>query len=335
MTKLDEIATAALSANCPRCGYDQRGVITTWCNECPINGICTECGLGFAWADLLNPRLAIPEWCVESQKSMLAFPLRALRTLFRTITPWRMWRDLHMTHPPQWRRVAAYFLLLALVLYIAAAISLGFRCVADLNIYRTGQIFGGNPAAITATATPFHVFLHGCIAPLSSKPIATANIGGRTITQNGTTLTFGAATWMLPSPRSYVLQVLDRSWPVAIVALAMPLCCAMAFAALPISRKRAKVRSVHILRAMAYSYALVWIAAVLWLFAGWRSSPMVSAIAALYTAASPLLFISFWWSTARLYLRMQHGLAVALSVTIIGMLLPITIAGAIWVAMTD
>src|SRR5688500_9379942 len=87
---------------CPRCGYDQRGVIAAWSGECPLHGTCAECGLEFAWAELLNPKLFVPDWCVESQKGLAALPVRAVRTLTRTITPWRMWREIRMTHPVRW-----------------------------------------------------------------------------------------------------------------------------------------------------------------------------------------------------------------------------------------
>ena len=256
----------------------------------------------------------------------------------RTVTPWRMWRDIRMTHPVRWGRIVAYFVLLALALYVMAAISLGMRCVADLDMTLKGAFFGGNPVKIATTATRWQAFLHGSLTPYSTRPIATVTMGGSTVTQGGTTLTFGAATWTLGSPRTYVSGMIEHQWPIAAVAVAIPLSCALAFAALPISRKRAKVRWVHVPRAMAYAYGLVWIAASLFMLASWHIvSPRVGIgflgmIAFIYVMTSPIVLIAFWWATARLYLRMQHGLAVAVSVTLIGMLLPVTVAGAIWIA---
>ena len=30
---------------CPRCGYDQRGMVESWTLQCPLTGECAECGL--------------------------------------------------------------------------------------------------------------------------------------------------------------------------------------------------------------------------------------------------------------------------------------------------
>ena len=37
--------------DCPRCGYDLSGEIATWTEACPVRGLCTECGLEFAWGE--------------------------------------------------------------------------------------------------------------------------------------------------------------------------------------------------------------------------------------------------------------------------------------------
>ena len=54
---LTEIVTKAA---CPRCGYDLRGALETWKRKCPINGVCTECGLKFEWGELLCERRNVP-----------------------------------------------------------------------------------------------------------------------------------------------------------------------------------------------------------------------------------------------------------------------------------
>lgn len=120
-------------------------------------------------------------------------------------------------------------------------------------------------------------------------------------------------------------------WTPMVLVAVIPLSCTVAFAALPISRRRAKVRWAHLVRAMLYSYAFVWIAAWLSLIAGVWDSRALDTITSLYWMAAPLLLISFWWCAARFYLRMSHGLAVAISVTVIGILLPTAVGGAIWV----
>ncbi|MFB3103994.1 MAG: hypothetical protein ACE1ZA_03615, partial [Pseudomonadales bacterium] len=53
------------TARCPRCGYDLRGAIGTWADQCPLHGTCAECGLQFVWAEVLHPEKFEPQWCVE------------------------------------------------------------------------------------------------------------------------------------------------------------------------------------------------------------------------------------------------------------------------------
>ncbi|MCZ6834720.1 MAG: hypothetical protein O7G85_03005, partial [Planctomycetota bacterium] len=36
------------------CGYDLRGTMGDWTNACPLRGVCSECGLGFDWADMIG-----------------------------------------------------------------------------------------------------------------------------------------------------------------------------------------------------------------------------------------------------------------------------------------
>ena len=46
--------------SCPRCGYDLAGVVESWNHaeslSCPLNGTCSECGLGFEWADVFRSK---------------------------------------------------------------------------------------------------------------------------------------------------------------------------------------------------------------------------------------------------------------------------------------
>lgn len=75
---------------CPRCGYDQQGVIDSWTRSCPLRGICSECGLEFAWRDLLDPRFKIKPWFFEHalRRHVRSF----MYTLWRAVRPWSFWR---------------------------------------------------------------------------------------------------------------------------------------------------------------------------------------------------------------------------------------------------
>ncbi|MFO0856821.1 MAG: hypothetical protein U0640_05615 [Phycisphaerales bacterium] len=82
---------AANSVVCPRCGYDLRGQVDTWRvplatqadvvrfesgevlesevgAKCPVEGTCSECGLGFEWKYVFRPELAGPGWFVETRR---------------------------------------------------------------------------------------------------------------------------------------------------------------------------------------------------------------------------------------------------------------------------
>lgn len=88
---------------CPRCGYDQRGIIAQWTDACPLQGTCTECGLQYEWLDLLKP------WCVENASSQYRLVRRMIGTFVRSVlAPWRFWREIRITHEHRWRHMAAY-----------------------------------------------------------------------------------------------------------------------------------------------------------------------------------------------------------------------------------
>lgn len=282
------------------------------------------------WAELLNPKLFVPDWCVESQKSIVGLPWRAGRTIVRTILPWRMWRGIRMTHPVRWGRLCAYLAFLLACLYVVFAISLGLYCVQETN-YMT-RSYALNWGAATSSATPWQVFVHACATPLSTKPTATITLGGRP----GAVGAAPPITFSLNSPSGRIFDLFMSIRAPVLLLLAIPLCCALAFAALPISRRRAKVRWIHLARAMLYCYGLVWIAVVVSLIAAtWRPYAVgwtfPQFIAGLFWLASPVLLIVFWWCAATLYLRMQHGFFVALSVSIIGVLTPVALTGSVWV----
>jgi len=107
--------------SCPRCGYVQSGEIATWSEKCPLDGVRSECGLEFAWANVLNPRLVLPQWSFEHATNRT---LRAwTATVYRATIPWKLWSQLRMEYPINWGRLillaifgapAAHFFVLSL-----------------------------------------------------------------------------------------------------------------------------------------------------------------------------------------------------------------------------
>jgi hypothetical protein len=93
------IATASVDdVRCPRCGYDQRGVMTGWVEACPLEGTCSECGLRYRWSEVLRPELFEPLWCVEFVERTRKVPRACLVTYLRSFWPWKFWSRLGMSH---------------------------------------------------------------------------------------------------------------------------------------------------------------------------------------------------------------------------------------------
>ena len=117
-------------SQCPRCGYDQRGVVATWTDCCPLYGTCSECGLQFNWANVIVPDKFEPPWCVEFAPRLLGLPRAAVKTFFISFWPWTFWSRLQMSQQVRWRRLAlyAFFLLFPLLLcYVITQAALAAR----------------------------------------------------------------------------------------------------------------------------------------------------------------------------------------------------------------
>ncbi len=103
-------------ARCPRCGYDLRGAIGTWTEQCPLQGTCAECGLQFSWAEVLHPEKFEPRWCVEFAPGMRRIIQASASTFIRSFWPLGFWRALKMSMPIRWRRLVMYIAILCLSL---------------------------------------------------------------------------------------------------------------------------------------------------------------------------------------------------------------------------
>ncbi len=108
------------AARCPRCGYDQRGVMAQWTESCALEGRCAECGLDYRWAELLVPEKFEPLWCVEFARGRCKVLRSCFGTLWRALWPWRFWKQLNMSHDVRWLRLAV------LVLFMVALFGLAY-----------------------------------------------------------------------------------------------------------------------------------------------------------------------------------------------------------------
>ncbi len=100
---------------CPKCGYDQSGEIATWTTQCPLQGTCPECGYELSWPDVVNPsRIRLP-WYVEHAESKRQLLRRTIPTLWILLIPNRYWCRVTMETP---RSLKRYFLWIAILMAI-------------------------------------------------------------------------------------------------------------------------------------------------------------------------------------------------------------------------
>ncbi|MCH8823149.1 MAG: hypothetical protein IH984_06530 [Planctomycetes bacterium] len=126
----EQINPITLTAKCPRCGYDLRGAIDTWREQCPLLGICTECGLEVKWAEVLHPEKFEPQWCIEFAPSGKRILISCGKTFIRSFWPFRFWSMLKMSLDIRWKRLALYMAVLVLPILI------GYVCVQSATAIR-------------------------------------------------------------------------------------------------------------------------------------------------------------------------------------------------------
>jgi hypothetical protein len=299
---------------CPRCGHEVGGLLSVWTDACPLHGTCSECGLTFAWSELLRGQLHLDRWLFENAPrwfAVVAYPI----TLIAALVPWSLWRRVRMTHPIRAARCAV-LASTPIALLVAAVI---FGVVYTVNKGISNKIISAAPYGATVTAqTRLATFAMTLVSPGSNQIIAfdltyPANSVPAINSGKSGALVVRTPLWGGCSPREF--------WRMSIanarfgMALAFPLSVAfsvVAFAALPIARRRAKVRWVHLLRAASYALATMPLVYVI--------TRQLPANAVLTAFPCWVALVLFWQATTQSYLRMSRSLAVALSVATLAML---------------
>ncbi len=132
------------TTHCPRCGYDLSGAVDSWTERCPVEGVCSECGLQYEWRNVLNPMLTVPRWSFEHAKSR---SLRAgARSVLMSLRPRRLWRSLQLQHPVQSRRL--WILLVVACLGIHLTSVAGASLAAARNMSRARGMFALSPTSL-------------------------------------------------------------------------------------------------------------------------------------------------------------------------------------------
>jgi hypothetical protein len=294
---------------CPRCDYDLSGAPGAWERECQLAGTCSECGLGFAWGDLLNPRL------LEENRFFEHARFRRGRafwvTLKRVWRPVVFWKWVRLEWPLHRWRMLLFVVAAALALHVG-----GLLIFAALIAVRAPH----------SPITQFDDWLTDMMEPLLSAGSAVFNVS-----------VWKMLVWGTPRP----VRVLDWS-PEArpILACAVSAFIPLAFVGLPETVRACRVRPRHLARVCAYSFVALPLVLLAPLIAGvllnavwpvqmvgrWRPTiipPLGSHIdVRWYQLGAILVWQVLWWRAAvKHYLRMPHPWATALATMVIAVLL--------------
>lgn len=122
--------------HCPRCGYDQRGILDTWKPDepWPLDGTCSECGLLFAWLDVFRPERKRLTRFVEHSTGFWSTGLAAVWTALWAIWPAVFWKRVTLETKVVPRR---WLIWLAWLVGVPAAIGLTHKTLQALTDYVT------------------------------------------------------------------------------------------------------------------------------------------------------------------------------------------------------
>jgi hypothetical protein len=302
---------------CPRCGYDLRGAIASWerDGECPLTGICSECGLSYLWSDVFDPARETPTWCVEFVPRR-RIVIASVATFAMSFLPWKFWSRLTVSHALHFRRLLVYVAIVASSVYIAFAAG---QVVAALDVRRDLSVCwptGLAPRMVTYTTdvSAFEAALRAALFPWSDTSPGTVDYGGGQIVSYPTprdtlkrTYHGGYLGWW--HPQESVLKSTTFS-------ITMSIGCVAAFAMFPLTRRLARVRWRHILRIWFYSLAFLvlpmwWhIADAVLILSGAavRGTRQLSIFERYEIAIAVPLIWGLWWAVAASkYLRLHNG----------------------------
>lgn len=274
-----------------------------------MSGRCTECGLAFEWRELLSTKIRMARWCVEYAGTPGRLVVNSTRTFVRSLWPFGFWKQLELANEIRPRRLAAYAALLTLLLYAIMAGSHGITVWHQVALW-SGTVVQAGTSPLILSWTDYVV--------LSLMPWRDVAV----------------TSWGMTS--GHVWQAHGQSIVVMVgFMLLVHWSCAAAYVVLPVSRRVAKVRWIHIFRIAMYGLALIGLIAALemvgtvLLAVGSTTWPplVVNILVGVMTVAGFAFFpgLLVWWSTASgHYVRMHYPWAIGASVTVLGLLFCLT-----------
>ena len=323
-------------ARCPRCGYELRGALETWKHVCPINGVCTECGLEFEWGEFLCSRRAVPRWCMEYARGWGGITLASIKTVLVMLWPQKFWRDLKMVHEPRWQRFSALALLVLLLLYLAFALSIGYQTYQEYQSLKQKSISNNNSTSIA----PFHPVVYGLYATINpfsdyqftytwtvgpntkAKPTRSPRQAARRYAKSLRPSRFWREVRMQIRNNQFIpFRGRMRMSVVIVQGLMLVALCPLAFVALPQSLRKAKVRWQHLVRIALYSWPIIVPSLGLYIRYGNGGWNFYSGIPQWLVPCSLIFMLTgliLWWSlAAKHYLKLPHAWGVGVSMVVL------------------
>lgn len=285
---------------CPRCAYDQSGAVSTWTDACPLFLRCAECGYDIDIPQVHRDRQERIRWWVEHARTRRGLLAASLVAPIVACAPWWLFRRLRLSHAPRFRRLFAPFAVyLAATYLVISAVAIGVTAV------RTSSL---------GTLRDAGELLAAALLPARASLYQNRQIVWEVQSE----------WWRLASPTLMALYFVGFVMVTTVASTA-------AFAALPIARRRAKLRWGHLARA---SLILMWSSPAVALLV--TSSYWVAerALGPAYlrwwlpiVPYSTLWLLGFlsWRFAADRHFRMRLPAAVAASVATIGVLLVPTV----------
>lgn len=115
------------AVECPRCGYDLSGMAASPKESCPLEGVCSECGLTFLWGDVLVVRQRLTSGFFEhAMRGRARAFLFTLRWSFR---PGQFWRWVRLEDPIAPDRLLVFAALAPIVATLGALAVVAAGCL--------------------------------------------------------------------------------------------------------------------------------------------------------------------------------------------------------------
>lgn len=278
--------------NCPRCAYELSGAVATWTDSCPLAGTCPECGLAFAWPDILDPaRANLPGFIEHARDGVWTLFKSAWRTWAWAMLPWVFWRKVRLEHrivPRRWVVWMALTLGVVVVLTwsvdgitqtTARAIKIADhrRILANFAQHPGPPVstaargipaaaFSGPPPELWSTGHLVNMFDRWTY-PFSLSSQSAFNVENSFVAVPGNWKGIDG-TDLVPEPRwvywkSYIsrpirhsaLYGIGRLPPTLVPVVAWHVIFGLVLLALPTTRRLARVRRRHVLRAFVFGIA--------------------------------------------------------------------------------